>query len=445
MIFFHQRSIVYVRGKKSLFSGVCDMADKKQYIKWFLAELPQLTEKGIIQRECAALLEEHYRSRLAAFPAPQKVFALVSGIIGIVMVTAGVILFLNYNWDMFPKAVRITFAALPLVAGAGISYFTIISGNGRLWRETSAILTSAGAGTLIAVLSQIYHTGGELHEFMFLLLLLSLPLIFIFNSVGLASLYVVLSFWVNGWNITPWWNGLTVLLLLPWLLFSLREKSSVKVWCRYLTLLAGISFFAGCGGNRYYFLSTAMLMCSIFFVNGMDLAKEEGAFFKNPWLVPAFAVQTVLLAVGSSTDWLFRSYDSSRSAAEMWTFYGSNLILGAIFIVSFLKRRVTLERSLSLLFILVCFIPLMWREPVMRMIFNCCLGIGGVVFMRKGIKSASLLAFNGGAVMICVLTGCRFFDSDLGVLFRSAGLVLLGIGFMVSNWFFVRYCREASR
>ena len=51
------------------------MADKKQYIKWFLAELPQLTEKGIIQRECAALLEEHYRSRLAAFPAPQKVFA----------------------------------------------------------------------------------------------------------------------------------------------------------------------------------------------------------------------------------------------------------------------------------------------------------------------------------------------------------------------------------
>ena len=129
----------------------------------------------------------------------------------------------------------------------------------------------------------------------------------------------------------------------------------------------------------------------------------------------------------------------------MWTFYGSNLILGAIFIVSFLKRRVTLERSLSLLFILVCFIPLMWREPVMRMIFNCCLGIGGVVFMRKGIKSASLLAFNGGAVMICVLTGCRFFDSDLGVLFRSAGLVLLGIGFMVSNWFFVRYCREASR
>ena len=237
------------------------MTDKKQYLKWILSEIPQLTEQGIIQSDTASLLEAHYRSRLENLPSPQRIFSLVSGIIGIVMSVAGVILFLNYNWDMFPKVLRITLAALPLAAGALVSYFTIMAGKGQLWREVSAILTSAGAGTLIAVLSQIYHTGGELHEFMFLLLLISLPLIYIFNSIGLASVYVILSFWVNGWNITPWWSTFVLLLLFPWLLFHLREKSPWKVWGRYLTLLAGISLFAGCGGNRYYWIFTKSECC----------------------------------------------------------------------------------------------------------------------------------------------------------------------------------------
>ena len=190
------------------------MADKKQYLKWFLSEIPQLAEKGVIQSDTASSLELHYRSRLESLPGHQKIFSLVSGIIGIVMTVAGVILFLNYNWDMFPKVLRISLAALPLAAGAVISYFTIMAGRWQLWREISAILTSAGAGTLIAVLSQIYHTGGELYEFMFLLLLISLPLVYIFNSVGLASIYVILSFFVNGWHVTPWWNALVLLLLL---------------------------------------------------------------------------------------------------------------------------------------------------------------------------------------------------------------------------------------
>ena len=422
------------------------MAEKKSYLKWFLSELPQLTEKGVISGDSATALDEYYRAKLAECSSPQKLFSLVVGIIGIVMVGAGVILFLNYNWDMFPKALRIALAAFPLAAGAAVSYFTIFKGKGQVWREVSAILTSVGAGTMIAVLSQIYHTGGELNEFMFLLLLISLPLIYIFNSAGLASLYVVLSFWVNSFNSPLWWNGLVLLLFLPWLFFSLRENSAVKVWCRYLALVAGISFLVSCAWTFTYMLATVMLLCTMFFMGGMNLIQEERFFGKNPWLVPGFLVQTVFLAIGSSNERLFKIYSMPRISAEMWMFYGSLILPGVLLFLLFIRRRITFERCLCLLPALLGIIPLFYKNPpLMRVLFNCALGLSGIVFIYKGIKRSSLVTFNAGAVMVCVLAGCRFFDSHLGLLYRSAGLVVLGAGFILGNWFIVKFNREAGK
>ena len=417
------------------------MNGKTKQFRWFLAEIPELVEKEIITPDTASALEKYYLSQAGNAFSPQKTFSLILGIIGLVMVAAGSILFLNYNWDMFPKGVRIALAALPLAAGAGVSYFTIAAGKGQLWRETSAVLTAAGTGTLIAVLSQIYHTGGELNEFMFLLLLLSLPLICIFNSVGLASLYTALSFMVTGHYIPPWWSGLLMLLFLPWLLFHLREKSPWKVWCRYLAMAGCLYLMVNCCVKGPYDFFPAMLLCSILAVGGMDLLKENGSFLKNPWLIPAFAVQTILLAAGSCTQSMFRVTPERGE----WSYWTVCALLSLIFLCVFLKKRITLERSLSLLLVVLSAIPLFCKEPVMQIVCNCYLGVAGISFMRKGIKSSSLLIFNGGAVMICILTGCRFFDSDIGVLYRSAGLVLLGIGFMAANGLFIKFYKGAEK
>ena len=189
------------------------MAKKREYISWFLDEIPILKDKGIIQDDTASALTEHYRSNLAALPTPRNIFSLVIGILGVVITVAGAILFLNYNWDMFPKSVRIALASIPLLLGAITAYLTISKDKTQVWREGSAIMTSAGAMTLIAVLSQIYHTGGELYEFMFLISLLSLPLIYIFNSIGLATLYIFFSFFVIERTI-PWWNAFLIVLIL---------------------------------------------------------------------------------------------------------------------------------------------------------------------------------------------------------------------------------------
>ena len=422
------------------------MADKKQYIKWILSELPRLTEKGIIQSESAALLEEYYRSRLAAFPAPQKVFALVSGIIGIVMVTAGVILFLNYNWDMFPKIVRIGLAAIPLMLGAVTAYFTIARNKTQVWREGSAILTSAGAATLIAVLSQIYHTGGELYEFMFLVSLLSLPLIYIFNSIGLATLYIFFSFFVID-NSVPWWNAFLLALVFPYLFYHLWKESSFCQWCRLVTIITGISLFFG-SSVEFYGAFTIIVICNIFIENGMDLMKSEISSFKNSWLIPPFAMQIIMLAIGSSAEQLFRCHWRDDIVA-LWTFGIVNGLLFLGYMILFFRKRINFEKIAGLVLIILTAIPMLCDNAECRewikVAFNIYMAVYGIALIRKGIKSSSLLFFNVGAVTIGVLIACRFFDSDIGLLARSIGFMLLGIGFLIGNWFFVKFNREAGK
>ena len=90
------------------------MSEKKQYRKWFLSEIPLLVEKEIITPDTGNALEKYYLSQIDKTVSPNKTFSLVLGIIGLLMVAAGIILFLNHNWDMFPKGVRIALAALPL-------------------------------------------------------------------------------------------------------------------------------------------------------------------------------------------------------------------------------------------------------------------------------------------------------------------------------------------
>jgi uncharacterized membrane protein len=185
------------------------------------------------------------------------------------MIAGGIILFLNHNWDMFPKALRIGIAAIPLFCGVVISYFTILKDKGVLWREAAAVFTSAGAAVSAGVISQVYHIGGEFCDFMFMILLLSVLPLYLFRSIALATLYAGFTFSVSNWDPHDKWRILLVaLLLVPFLLYYLREKSPYKVWCRYLAILNAIALFS-ISANAYAPL-TAAIFIGIFMLGGVE-------------------------------------------------------------------------------------------------------------------------------------------------------------------------------
>ena len=413
--------------------------EKRSNINWILSELPELCEKGILPAETAEVMGNYYREKLSVIPSPQKIFSLVIGIIGIVMVAGGIILFFNYNWDMFPKFLRIGISAIPLALGVGVSYFTICREKGQIFKECSAVLTSVGTAVLIAMLSQIYQLNGELHEFMFLVLLLAVPVLYIFNSIGLATLYVFFSFFVNHWNAPCWWKGILVLAFLPFLFFHLREKSSFCVWSRYLALALGVSLGFGCG--KYAPLLAVITLSGLFLIAGFDLYRQKTAFFKNPWLIPAFVIQIIFLAVGSSTKDVFR-LSRFCSSEDIWSFGICFSAVGIGVLIVLLRKRLIIERLLPVILILLTLIPFFTKEPVMCMIYNVYFGVAGVIYLYRGFVKRSLLIFNGGALMVSVLLACRFFDSDIGLLYRSLGFILLGIGFIAANVIYNRRNRE---
>lgn len=412
--------------------------EKRSRINWILAELPGLCEKGVISEETSEQLEKYYRERFESLPSPQKTFSLVLGLIGIVMISAGIILFVNHNWDIFPKYLRIGISSVPLALGAGISYFTLLKQKGQLWKECSAVLTSTGAAVLIGMLSQIYQLHGELHEFLFLVLLLAVPVLYIFNSIALATLYVFFSFFINRWDAPCWWSLCVIFAFAPLLFWNLRKSSVFKVWSRYLALFAAISLSANCG--KYAPGLVTVMLSSLFLIAGWDLFKQKTAFLQNPWLLPAFAVQCTVLGIGSSTEKFFKVFKCTSS--EYWTWWIFFAAVCLITLYTLWKKRLTIERILPVMLILLSLIPFATKEPVMRIVYNVYFGIAGIICLRNGFVRRSLLLFNGGALLITVLLACRFFDTDIGLLYRSLGFILLGLGFIFAN---VIYNKKSQR
>jgi len=413
------------------------MAEKREFLTWILDELPKLRASGLLPEETEKLLADHYRAELDTLPAPRKLFAALLACIGIVMTAAGIVLFLNYNWDMFPKALRIGISAFPLLIGAVLGYVTIARAKSQLWREASAVFTATGAAVLIAMLSQIYHINGELHDYMFLVLLLAVPPLYLFDSCVLSALYVFFSFFLVTGDAEPWRSGVTALCFLPLLLAHLRENAKCAVFYRYLAGFTALFALMGCCGARYYTVLPGMALCGLFIVSGTDLVGRGAGLLKAPWLLPAFALQTILLAGGSSDDGVFEM-PSRPGMHELWVYWVFTAAVLLLFFLVFMRRRLSEERALNVLFVLLTLIPFATDMPVMRIVCNVALGLGGIICLRGGFVRRSILLFNGGAVMVATLTACRFFDAKIGVLYRSAGLILLGIGFIIANVVFMK-------
>ena len=412
------------------------MAEKRTHIVWMLQELPRLRSENLITEETETVLTNHYRSRLDSLPAPQKLFAAVLACIGIVMVAAGIILFLNYNWDMFPKALRMGISAVPLVIGAVLGYVTIARAKGQLWCEAAAVFTATGAAVLISMLSQIYHINGEMGDYIFLVLLLAVLPLYLFDSIVLAALYVLFSFFLV--DAEPWRCGVTALCFLPLLLGHLRENAKYAVFFRYLAGPAALFALIGCCGAKYYAILPGMALCGLFIVSGTDLVGRGAGLLKTPWLLPAFALQTFLLAAGSGEDCSLFDVPKRPEMPELWVYWVFTAAVLVLFLLVFMRRRLSEERALNALFVLLTLIPFATDVPVMRLVCNVALGLGGIICLRGGFVRRSILLFNGGAVMVATLTACRFFDAEIGVLYRSAGLILLGLGFIIANVVFMK-------
>lgn len=419
------------------------MSTRKQ-IRWILEELPRLREEGVIQPETEQRLSDYYASR---FPENRNYFTLSLAILGVVLIAGGIILLFNYNWDMLTKYQQIAVSFLPLFLGVVVSMITLSGGRNQLWREASAIFTAAGGAVALGLLSQIYQLNGTLSGFMLLVLLTSLPLLWIFNSIGLATLYCIgLFMTLDIWDSSQilWSSYLLSGGIVFYLLFHLlRRGSPYRIYARYLMM--AVIFFILLRYCSYCPPVMLLTVAGLFQLLSRDIADGEESFWRNPWLISSFILLCVMLGIGAESDQIFkiRSWGSNSESLIVGFWIMESILLcagGVVLIRDYCQKKLGFIRILLFIpvllglggYLLYAF-ELQWCS---RLLINGYMLLLGCVLLRDGVITRSQLTFNAGLILCAELAMIRFFSMDFGLLYRGLGMIFAGIVVIVLNIIF---------
>jgi len=179
--------------------------------RWLHQQLPKWEQEALLSTEAARILRERHPVEAEGPGIAQ----LVMGLLGALLIGTGLIAVIAYNWDDFSRPVRLLFAFLPLLLTQIISLAVLRRGElVSAWiREASAILQAFASGAGIAIVSQIYHLGGNWQAFLFWWMILSLPLAWVLRSHAVACLYLAgIAIWSLGQieSARVWYDGAAI-------------------------------------------------------------------------------------------------------------------------------------------------------------------------------------------------------------------------------------------
>ena len=130
--------------------------------RWLDEQLPAWEREGIVTTDGARKLRERYPAE------PQGGLAqLVVGAVGALLIGTGLIAVLAFNWDDFPRWVRLVLALGPLAVTQAVSWWVLGRGeSAKPWqREAAALVQTLAVGAAMALVSQIYNLPGKWTDF----------------------------------------------------------------------------------------------------------------------------------------------------------------------------------------------------------------------------------------------------------------------------------------
>lgn len=427
----------------------------------FAEELPKHLEtwvrEGLISPESAEILLRRNQSAAgAAADAVKRKLLTVLAILCAALFSGGLILVIAHNWDMLSPFWRLSMAYLPLLAGLVFGGFVLRRHDGEpCWCEPAALWIGGGAASAIAIISQLYQISGSLNDYLFWLILLCVPLVWLFHgrvlALGCSVATVVMA--VSGADMTErsfLQAGLFFLLLAPWTLrLALTDVGRWgKIAGELMTLLLFFTV-AGCGsvlaGLCWGVISYAALF-PVLLIGGLELLRREGGRSCNLFLITGFGGMTWLVTAGS-----FRDFWSSFRRLEYtdcgwgWLLFSLALYAVAVGFLFRSRRRMTgywIAAVLPLLFL--CW-PLGWSPDCNMLIFNIYFAFCGLWMLWHGVRLRRPGWLNGGMLVLGGQIFLRFCASGdilaCGLCFLALGAALGVVNLILAR----KFRREAVR
>lgn len=420
--------------------------------RWLHTQLPTWERDGLLTPDAARALREKH-----PFDDTQpSTGQIIMGVLGALLIGAGLITVIGYNWDDYSRPVRLLFAFLPLLAAQILSFRVLRQGISALdWvRESAALFQALATGAAIAIVSQIYNLGGDWPDFLFWWLLLSLPLAWVMRSTAVAIFYLV--------GITVW---------------SMHGAEHVANWYTsallYPVLFLGLAPFWPGWPPRWHLSPGLQYIMTLSIGLGLGAAAASSAIlFKNPessisryditiWLWIFTAAAILLFPVSPPVADDKRDHHPHVALAALFllgtafwlTFFDGHtnelkglkeslrqpwawLSLGLIAL--FLKSAILQHRWGLVMVGSIALTPLLALAsgpsgvsllPWLMNFHLLLLGIVLIVLDLNGRRSAPRL----GATLICILLITRMFESDLSLLLKGLVFIAIGIAFLAFN------------
>jgi uncharacterized membrane protein len=419
-------------------------------------DLDALIGDGILTQETAGAIRSWYHQKSGTNP---NRLILVFGVLGVLLVSTGIILLVAHNWDNLNIVLKTFFAFLPLLIGQAWGAYTLLrKPDSDMHREMSAAWLAISIGACIALISQVYHLPGSIPSFLLTWLLLGLPVVYLLPSSVASLLFIAGATWYGveagyayGKLQNQWTYWLLILAILPYYYFLYQRRpggwlTTLHHYALPISLLVCLGILGEGKGSDWMWVAYMSLL-GIFYATGTWLTQWQVTGIANGYKVIGWAGTVLLLFIASFRDFwkdiagdpVFGMHVPLLAAAILTT-------LGIILLVVYSKyffRHSFDPVLLAFLLYAGCFVLGAGAPGVAGIIINLYLLATGVVLLLGGQKQERLALLNLGLGIIAVLAICRFFDTDLSFILRGLIFIAVGVGFVYFNYQLIQKKQKA--
>ncbi|MDR0747309.1 MAG: DUF2157 domain-containing protein [Helicobacteraceae bacterium] len=417
-------------------------------VDWLKQEVPVWVKEALITRESGERILARYEA------AVRKSYSFIAlSILGALLIGLGIISIFASNWEQIPRIAKAGIALILLLSAQAIVVFV------RLKREESVGFSEASTLFLLiaftgalAIVAQTYHLGGNLYDFVKIVVLLSIPLIYLFRSATVA--------FILWWAIVGLFNydvitysifhdpfiWLLFFIWLPWYIRELVKAPYGSIAHVFnVSVAIGIASLLNCSLDSYGRESESVLILNMAFSSVVWLAyrliydSDLGGINRVGDEIAKLILCCFMLLLSTVSD-QFNIYDLHISAQSAFLLFLLVVLLG----VYIYKKRDELVYLAIPFFTIFTWLLISASPNHVSVIFSIYTALTGVVLLVFGARQNSLVQANQGLILIVILTFIKFFDSDLSLLYKGIAFVLIGIGFFSTNVVIKKLMRERS-
>lgn len=421
--------------------------NKKETL-WLHKELPSWEEKGWITSEGANQLKAHYGVINKTGPSLSRLLILLGGAL---LVGLGIFLLFAGYWYSFSPNGRFDWA-LALVVLA-----LVVTGVGLAKAERgSAVAEGISVFYMLALtastllVADTYYTGEYAGIYVFLILLFTLPIMYLLDSGITLILYLLGSMgWSFSSHATNIWVGppavwLLLLLAMPYYGMRMRKgnkEDSLLAWMSW-------AFVAAIFGVVFFTLSAFQGPMNLFFVGALSTCTYCigcTPTTKSMWTIPfrGIGMLGLLYSVIYGT-WIRSWTDIQGYSIPFWLIGMSLVVLGlcSYVLVYLYNRKKIGELLVGLMPFVIAFGYVLAQNGmsgfIISVLFNLYVVFVAAGLIIRGTITKRISLVNASVAGLVCMFGARFFDPSFTFVERGVAFIVVGILVFAANALYMR-------